>query len=82
MVSVLHDLFAWAPIGLPAFIFLITLVVFFHELGHFLVARACGVAVETFSIGFGSEMFMVSIFMVVTYIYCHSLTIDNLIHWH
>jgi regulator of sigma E protease len=57
MVSVLHDLFAWAPIGLPAFIFLITLVVFFHELGHFLVARACGVAVETFSIGFGSEIF-------------------------
>ena len=40
----LHDLFAWAPLGLPAFVFLITLVVFFHELGHFLVARAFGVA--------------------------------------
>jgi len=31
---------------------------------------------------FGSEMFMVSIFMEATYIYCHSLAIDNLIHWH
>ena len=57
MPSVLHDLFAWAPVGLPAFVFLITLVVFFHELGHFLVARAFGVGIETFSIGFGSEIF-------------------------
>ncbi|MGC9954789.1 MAG: RIP metalloprotease [Rhizomicrobium sp.] len=57
MLSLLRDLFAWAPVGLPAFIFLITFVVFFHELGHFLVARACGVAVETFSIGFGGEIF-------------------------
>ena len=57
MLSVLHDLFAWAPVGLPAFIFLITFVVFFHELGHFLVARAFGVGIETFSIGFGSEIF-------------------------
>ena len=38
-------------------LFVLTLVVFFHELGHFLVARWCGVAVEAFSIGFGSEVF-------------------------
>ncbi|HEY0283011.1 MAG TPA: RIP metalloprotease RseP [Rhizomicrobium sp.] len=56
-MSVLHDLIAWAPVGLPAFIFLITFVVFFHELGHFLVARAFGVGIETFSIGFGREIF-------------------------
>src|SRR5258706_14168173 len=43
----------WAALGLPAFLFVITVVVFFHELGHFLVARACGVRIETFSIGFG-----------------------------
>jgi regulator of sigma E protease len=30
--------------------------VFFHELGHFLVARWCGVAVKVFSIGFGPEI--------------------------
>ena len=29
---------------------------FFHELGHFLVARWCGVAVKAFSIGFGPEI--------------------------
>jgi regulator of sigma E protease len=38
------------------FIFVLSVVVFFHELGHFLVARWCRVKVETFSIGFGSEL--------------------------
>jgi regulator of sigma E protease len=38
------------------FLFVLTVVVFFHELGHFLVARWCGVAVKTFSIGFGPEL--------------------------
>ncbi len=32
-------------------------LVFFHELGHFLVARWCGVTVLTFSIGFGPKFF-------------------------
>ncbi|MGH1350365.1 MAG: RIP metalloprotease RseP [Methyloligellaceae bacterium] len=40
----------------PAFVFVLTIVVFFHELGHFLVARWCGVTVEAFSIGFGPEI--------------------------
>src|SRR5712671_180303 len=38
------------------FLFVLTLVVFFHELGHFLVARWCGVRVLVFSIGFGPEL--------------------------
>jgi len=38
------------------FLFVLTIVVFFHELGHFLVARWCGVKVVTFSIGFGPEI--------------------------
>lgn len=38
------------------FLFVLTIVVFFHELGHFLVARWCGVKVLTFSIGFGPEL--------------------------
>ncbi len=41
---------------IPAILFIITVVVFFHELGHFLVARACGVKVDVFSIGFGREI--------------------------
>ncbi|GAA0533269.1 regulator of sigma E protease [Rhizomicrobium palustre] len=56
MLTILHDLIAWAPVGIPAFIFVISVVVFFHELGHFLMARACGVAIEAFSIGFGGEI--------------------------
>src|ERR1700739_1269446 len=39
------------------FLFVLSLVVFFHELGHFLVARWCGVRVLVFSIGFGKELF-------------------------
>lgn len=38
------------------FVFVLSLVVFFHELGHFLVARRCGVRIMVFSIGFGPEI--------------------------
>lgn len=39
------------------FLFVLTIVVFFHELGHFWVARRAGVRVLTFSLGFGPELF-------------------------
>jgi regulator of sigma E protease len=35
------------------FLLMITPIIFFHELGHFLAGRACGVRIDTFSIGFG-----------------------------
>jgi len=35
------------------FLFVLTLIVTVHEFGHFLAARACGVAIDQFSIGFG-----------------------------
>ena len=38
------------------FLFGLSVVVFFHELGHFLIARLCGVRVLTFSVGFGPEL--------------------------
>lgn len=45
------------PLTMPlAFLFVLSVVVFFHELGHFLVARWCGVTVKAFSIGFGREI--------------------------
>jgi len=53
MNNALQFLMGWPLYAVPAFLFLITVVVFFHELGHFLMARACGVRIETFSIGFG-----------------------------
>jgi len=38
------------------FLFVLTIVVFFHELGHFWVARRAGVRVVAFSVGFGPEI--------------------------
>ncbi len=40
-----------------AVLFVLSVVIFVHELGHFLVARWCGVRVKTFSLGFGREIF-------------------------
>lgn len=39
------------------FVFVLTVVVFFHELGHFAVARYFGTKIDVFSIGFGREIF-------------------------
>lgn len=41
---------------LLAFLVVLTVVVFVHEMGHFLVGRWCGVGVKAFSIGFGPEI--------------------------
>tara|TARA_R110000751_G_scaffold271365_2_gene371251 strand:- start:97374 stop:98507 length:1134 start_codon:yes stop_codon:yes gene_type:complete len=38
------------------FLIVLTLVVFVHEMGHYLVGRWCGIRVMTFSIGFGPEL--------------------------
>ena len=38
------------------FLFVLTIVVFFHELGHFYAARRCGVKVDVFSVGFGKSL--------------------------
>ena len=52
---VLSSAYAAVMYILP-FLFVLTIVVFFHEMGHFLVGRWCGVKVETFSLGFGPEL--------------------------
>jgi regulator of sigma E protease len=39
------------------FLIVLTVLVFVHELGHYLVARWNGVRIEVFSIGFGPEIF-------------------------
>lgn len=39
------------------FLLVLSILVFVHEWGHYIVARMCGVKVETFSIGFGKELF-------------------------
>jgi regulator of sigma E protease len=39
-----------------SFIFILSVIVFIHEMGHYLIARYNGVRVEVFSIGFGPEL--------------------------
>ncbi len=56
MLESLSALGSGAVTYLVPFLFVLTIVVFFHELGHFLVARWCGVKVDAFSIGFGPEI--------------------------
>jgi regulator of sigma E protease len=48
-----------APLYVVPFLVIITFIVAIHELGHFLVARACGIAVDRFSIGFGKTIFAI-----------------------
>jgi regulator of sigma E protease len=54
-VSALGGLSTFYYLVVP-FLFVLTVVVFVHELGHFLIARWCGVRVLVFSIGFGREL--------------------------
>jgi len=56
IISHLHTLGIDAVRYLVPFVFVLSIVVFFHELGHFLVARLCGVRILAFSIGFGPEI--------------------------
>ena len=54
--NILENLSSVSSYLIP-FLFVLTIVVFFHELGHFLVARMCGVRILVFSVGFGPELF-------------------------
>lgn len=53
MIDTIIDFLTYAI----SFIGIISIIVFIHEFGHFIVARWCGVKVEAFSIGFGKEIF-------------------------
>lgn len=47
----------WLYLYALPFMAILTTIVFFHELGHYLAARYNGVKVDVFSIGFGPELF-------------------------
>lgn len=57
LLSVLGAKGGWILGYVIPFLFVLTVVVFFHELGHFWVARRCGVKIDAFSVGFGPELF-------------------------
>ena len=50
------DFIAWLGWYIVPFILIMNGIVFFHELGHYLVGRWCGVKIEAFSLGFGPEL--------------------------
>ncbi|MDR7032655.1 RIP metalloprotease RseP [Mesorhizobium sp. BE184] len=59
MTEIMHAVFSTEGIVLGTlvpFLFVLTVVVFVHEMGHYLVGRACGIGVQAFSIGFGPEL--------------------------
>jgi regulator of sigma E protease len=56
LLSHLHALGGGVVAYVVPFLFVLSLVVFFHEFGHFLIARLCGVRILVFSIGFGPEL--------------------------
>ena len=56
LLSVLHVPVTTTLFYAVPFLVALMVIVFIHELGHFLVARWCGVTVEAFSIGFGKEI--------------------------
>lgn len=51
------DFIYWLLSYVVPFLAVLTVIVFVHEMGHYLVARWNGVAIQTFSIGFGKELF-------------------------
>ncbi|MDP2779822.1 RIP metalloprotease RseP [Devosia sp.] len=46
----------WLLSYVVPFLAVLTVIVFVHEMGHYLVARWNGIAIQTFSIGFGQEL--------------------------
>jgi regulator of sigma E protease len=54
-MSIFTHLWSYGIYVIP-FVFVLSIVVFFHELGHFLIGRWCGVKVDAFSLGFGPEL--------------------------
>jgi regulator of sigma E protease len=50
------DFIFWLLSYVVPFLAVLTIIVFVHEMGHYLVARWNGIAIQTFSIGFGPEL--------------------------
>lgn len=53
----MFDFVYWLLSYVVPFLAVLTVIVFVHEMGHYLVARWNGVAIQAFSIGFGRELF-------------------------
>ena len=54
--AITSGLWTHGLIYIVPFLFVLTIIVFFHELGHFMIGRLCGIKALTFSVGFGPEL--------------------------
>ncbi len=57
LMNPVSDLVAWLGWYVIPFIVILSVIVFVHELGHYLVGRWSGVKIDAFSLGFGPELF-------------------------
>jgi regulator of sigma E protease len=57
LINELRAAIEWMGWYVIPFIFVMSVIVFFHELGHYLVGRWCGVKIDAFSLGFGPELY-------------------------
>jgi len=57
MVNILQSFFSSGVlVDILAFVIVVSIIVVFHEFGHFIVAKMLGVKVENFSLGFGPKL--------------------------
>ena len=56
-MSVFNSIWSFGGIHILTFLAVMSLIVFVHEMGHFLVGRWCGVTVDVFSLGIGPELY-------------------------
>ncbi|HTV14366.1 MAG TPA: RIP metalloprotease RseP [Acidobacteriaceae bacterium] len=52
---------SFAVVSIVSFFIVLSIMVLVHELGHFVVAKACGVRVEAFSLGFPPRLFGIKV---------------------
>lgn len=55
-MDIINSIFSILTGNILVFILILSVVVFIHEMGHYLVGRWCGIYATTFSIGFGKEI--------------------------
>jgi regulator of sigma E protease len=55
-INPIAGLAGWLGWYVIPFIVILSVIVFVHELGHYLVGRWCGVRIDAFSLGFGPEL--------------------------
>lgn len=56
-MSIFNNIWSFGGIHVFTFLAVMSLIVFVHEMGHFLVGRWCGVKVDVFSLGIGPELY-------------------------